>query len=451
MSDAILAVDVGSSSIRGAVFDTEGNRLQLVSRAYRDRGTRGSTGVFAAQEIARLLRDLLLELDLRSVGTVTFSSLWHSLVGVDESGAPTTPVYTWEAPSPDVTLDALGTTLELESYRRRTGSYLHASYPLAAWWYLRSEGVDADRWMDLPGWLAHETFGVAGGWSIDLAAGSGIWDQTKRRWDTVTAEAVRLDLSKLGEVWTEPQVVGDRGAELGLRGAVVIPPYGDGVCNSIGIGAVGPHVSALTAGTSGSFRVLLPGEAPATPFGLWRYQLADFGAVGGAVSNCGNVLQWVRESLDVADPLAFGGTRPPRFDGLAAVPHLSGQRGPRYRRGSAGALTGLRLQHDREDIARAFVFGILSTYRQLAGLLDDVLPQIDHFIAAGGVINARPVFAQLLADAVERPVYVAEADESSLLGAALRSQGKTAPAPGGMPLLPRPEWTESISIRTPSI
>ncbi|WP_308797726.1 FGGY-family carbohydrate kinase [Agromyces silvae] len=447
MTGAVLALDIGSSSVRGAVFDAAGERRQLAGRSYAHRADRGAAGVFPAAGIALVLREVLHELDLTGVRHVAVSSLWHSLLGIDQDGAPCTDVYTWEASAPDATLDTLAEHLDLLEYRRRTGSYFHASYPLAAWWYLRQQQVTAHRWSDLPGWLMAEVLGVEGGWSVDIAAGSGMWNQDLAEWDAPTAHAVGVDLSSLGAPWRESRPTGPRARTFGLEDAVVIPPYGDGVCNSIGIGAVGPTVSALTAGTSGSLRVLLDGDAPHAPFGLWRYRLDDYTGIGGAVSNAGNLLHWIRGTLGVDDPLAFAAGEPPAFDGLVAQPHFAGERGPGYSRSATGALDGLRLHHTRSDIAHALVFSLLATYRQLTELTLTAVPTVSSFIAAGGILNARPEFAQLLADATGQPVYPSDADESSLAGAALRARGRVAAWPSREPLLPRPEWTSAIAER----
>lgn len=447
MRDCVLALDIGSSSIRGAVFDASAALLQIAHRTYPDRAGRVAGGIFPATNVADLLRQILRELDLESVGIVSISSLWHSLVGIDDSGAPETDVYTWEATAPDAALDGLAERLEPVGYRHRTGSYLHASYPVAAYWYLRSRGTESARWSDLPGWLAREVLGVDGGWSVDIASGSGMWNQAEARWDEETCTAIDLDPSRLGPIWSTAQEVGARASEFGLRGAVVLPPFGDGACNSVGIGATGPAVSALTVGTSGSLRMLVDAQVDETPFGLWRYRLQSGTAIGGAISNAGNLLEWLGRSLGVGDPLAFATNDPPRFDGLLAQPHLAGERGPSYARGATGELTGLRLHHSAADISNAFVMSILVTYRRLTQLMTETVPSLAQLVASGGVVTAGPAFAQLLADATERPVIISHTDESSLLGAALLALGITAPLPEGTALVPRPDWSRAFSER----
>lgn len=68
----------------------------------------------------------------------------------------------------------------------------------------------------------------------------------------------------------------------------------------------------------------------------------------------------------------------------------------------------------------------LRAYRRLTELTLTAAATVSSFIAAGGIANARPEFAQLLADATGHPVALSDADESSLAGAALRARGRVA-------------------------
>lgn len=64
MTDPILALDIGSSSVRAAVFYGDGHHGHMASRACVNRNARDSSGVFPASEIASLVREPLLELEL---------------------------------------------------------------------------------------------------------------------------------------------------------------------------------------------------------------------------------------------------------------------------------------------------------------------------------------------------------------------------------------------------
>ena len=98
---AVLALDVGTSSCRASLYDRRGRRLtgaqaQLTyaPRVTADGGAELDPDVLFDQVCQTL--DAVLEqqpdVTICAVGTSTF---WHSLLGVDKQGAPLTPLYLW--------------------------------------------------------------------------------------------------------------------------------------------------------------------------------------------------------------------------------------------------------------------------------------------------------------------------------------------------------------------
>jgi len=445
-SASILAIDLGSSSLRVARVDEAARVVSIARRrhAFRDDAARG----IRPHELAASLRSALEEVGGDGVETVVMSSLWHSVLGVDAADAPVTRAFTWESTEPDAVVPELAAVLDAEAYRARTGSYLHASYPLAGIRLLSDQGARPARWTDLASWLLRTVLGVRVGWSPQLAAGSAMWHQGHDEWDAETLDAVGVPRSALGEVWREPVVLG-ADAPAGLAGARLLPVLGDGYCDSVGIDALGPDVSALTAATSGSLRMILDGVLDDAPFGIWRYRVgSETTGLGGAISNAGNLLEWVRGTLGVDDPLAFAhADEPPAWDGLTALPELAGERGPRYRREVSAAVSGLRGRHTASDIGRELVFGVLGVYAAMTELMATAQPALSRFVTAGGIVQGSPVFGQLLADATERTVSLSPVSESSLRGAAVHALGG-APAPESVrEFVPRPAWSAAIRER----
>src|SRR5580765_5429560 len=88
----IVALDVGSSSVRAVAYDDRGDACRSV---------------------------------LAQVGdgdALAISCFWHSLVAVDAHDRPLTPVLTWR----DVAGDP--PRLDPVAYHRRTGCFLHPAY-----------------------------------------------------------------------------------------------------------------------------------------------------------------------------------------------------------------------------------------------------------------------------------------------------------------------------------
>src|SRR5690348_11096535 len=99
-SDCVLALDLGSSSVRTALFDLRGRRLvkSTAQVAYQvqyttDGGAELSPSV-VCEAAAKCLRQTLQK-RTGSVVAVGTSCLWHGLMGTDANGRPLTPIYTW--------------------------------------------------------------------------------------------------------------------------------------------------------------------------------------------------------------------------------------------------------------------------------------------------------------------------------------------------------------------
>src|SRR2546422_7599522 len=99
----VLAIDIGTSGLRSFLFDVRG-RPVANAIAHRDRaprfGTDGEVSVDPDERV-RATADAIDETlagagrragDIVAVATCTF---WHSLMGVDGRGRPTTRVITW--------------------------------------------------------------------------------------------------------------------------------------------------------------------------------------------------------------------------------------------------------------------------------------------------------------------------------------------------------------------
>lgn len=96
----ILAIDLGTSSVRTALFDGAARPIvgSNASRKYRVRYTPEHGAELDPATLLRATRAALresLRLAKGAPDAISGSGFWHSLLGLDRAGKPLTPIYTW--------------------------------------------------------------------------------------------------------------------------------------------------------------------------------------------------------------------------------------------------------------------------------------------------------------------------------------------------------------------
>jgi gluconokinase len=321
---------------------------------------------------------------------------------------------------------------------------VHAMSPLVKLSWLRAE--DPDLLARTPRWGGVKELVVAalcGGRHVvdrSCASTTGLYDIRAARWDDAALGIAGVRADQLGEVLPttavlpglRPDVARATGLPAGLP---VVLGASDGPLANLGTGAVRPDVAAVSLGTSGAMRVVVP--APTVDAGrrLFCYALTDdHWVVGGAVNNGGSVVRWAAQALaagtggpapegedaDALDArlLDEAAGVPPGSAGLLCLPYLLGERAPWWRSGLRGAYLGLRREHRRPHLVRAAVEGVC---QQLA-LVRDAFAATDLPVrevrATGGAV-ASSLWVRTLAAALDLPVRVADSPEGTGLGACL--------------------------------
>ena len=448
----ILALDVGSSSVRAAVFDARGVEVgDTYARVPREfRTTREGGSEADAEEllsdVAGVIDATLArsgpELTSRFVAVAT-ACFWHSLVGVDAQGRAATPVYGWADTRAADEAEALRHELDERETHARTGCRLHPSYWPAKLRWVRRENETAwrasARWMSFGEYLTLRLCGETAA-SVSMASGTGLFDQHVCDWDAPLVGLSNLNSSQLPALARDGRTFTLAGEFAGrwpqLRGVPFFPPVADGAANNVGEGCASRERAALMVGTSAAMRVVYEGSPPGDlDEGLWCYRLDRRRVVvGGALSDGGGLFDWMRGSLTQAarsgeDPR----TSPSAGDvfesriaaidadahGLTVLPFWFGERSTGWNPRARGSILGMTAHTTPAEIARAAMESV--AYR-LALIAEALLGHADpraEIRASGGALHASSVWAQIIADALNRPLKLSRATESSSRGAVL--------------------------------
>jgi gluconokinase len=459
MADArVLALDLGTSSVRALVFDDRGAPLpDLLARrpTHLDISDEGKAeldpdGVVTA--IGECLDELDGRGELDGVQDVATSCAWHSVIALDGAGRRLTGALTWADTRAAPLVAELRSRGDMDRLQAATGARPHALYwTVKLPWLARECSPAPARYLGLAEYVTGALLGDPSA-SPSMASGTGLLDLADATWDAQALELAGVDERALpalaGRGWTGR--LGPEGARRwpALAGATWHPATGDGAASNVGAGCVAPDRVAINIGTSAAIRVVEPAEQ-AGPLHkeLWRY-LVDDGQVvtGAAFSGAGNLYAWLRQVTtlpvegSVEDELA---KVPPGSRGVVVMPYHAGSRPPLDLAAGSGAITGLSLATTAVEILAATLESVC--YRLAAGYeaLASTLPRPPEVVASGGAIVASPWWQQTLADVLGHPVRVVDEPEASARGAALLALGQTTDPATVRVVEPRPDAVQA--------
>ena len=406
---SVLALDIGSSSVRAQRFDERGEADgELRQEKYESDDP---------AEVAAAVRRVLG--DEEPDATSCFA---HSLVAVDRNWNALTPILGWRDTRSTDEADRLARKLDPEAVHARTGAFLHPSFwPAKLAWLAGTEPETFRRtacFVSFADYLRGEAET-----SLGMASTSGLLDLATQEWDAELLDILGVDEERL------PRITD-------------VPLWPDAACSNAGAGCTTRTRAALMVGTSGAFRVLYESERPQPKPGLFLY-LADARRVveGGALSDGGNLYGWLERTLgDASGSLA---ERDPSDHGLTFLPFLGGERSTGWNPHARGTIHGLTLETTPLDLRQAAYEGVAFRFAAIA----DLLPDVREVVATGaGLLHDRD-WIQIMADALARPIHVSGVPEASLRGAAVlaleRLGHEVAEAPIAEVVEPRADRAEA--------
>jgi gluconokinase len=434
----VLALDIGTSSVRAALYTSRGQVLpETMVKNDRQLTATGDGGAEidageALDQVIKAVDEVILKSGDRRIDLVAASSFWHSLLGTDKSGSPTTKVFGWADTRSRKYVSKLRAALDESKTHNRTGARFHSSYWTAKLLWLRREQSAVfrrtARWLSLSDYLALRLFGKPVT-SVSMASGTGIFNIRKSEWDIELLDLLKITERNLPEIVaadTKTFSLNEKYASRWpqLREARWFPAIGDGAANNIGANCLQKSRAALMIGTSGAMRVAYTGAPPRKiPEGLWCYRIDRSRVImGGALSDGGGLYRWLKDNLKLT------GTddqienqierREPDSHGLTFLPFLAGERGTGYHESARGALLGLHSATDATDIVQAALESVAYRFAEIFAQLRKTA-QIEQIIASGGALRESPVWTQIIADALGQNMSLPDTREASSRGAVL--------------------------------
>jgi glycerol kinase len=423
---SILVIDVGTSSVRGAIVRPDATVAHIHRRPVLPRTPApGFVELDAAAVAGAALEVAQAALagghSVEAVGITNQRST--TIVWDRRTGEPVGPGIGWQDQRTVMmclALQAQGLRLSPSSSATKL-AYLLDTY-------------DPDRTRDL-------CFGTVDTWvAWTLSAGTlhvtdlsnagvtGLMRMDGAGWDEEVLGTLRIPPGVMPQIADSSAVLGEARA---LAGA---PPVagmaGDQQASLIGQGCTRAGMAKMTFGTGGMLDLCLGPDRPpfeqrgphgTFPIVGWRRQGRVTWGIEAFMLTAGQAVEWLRDDLGVitdAEESEAVASACQSTGGVWFVPALLGMATPAWDFGARGTLLGLTGGTGRAEVVRAVLEGVAHRGADLLEAAEaDGGCRIPVLRVDGGM-SANRVFVQALADACQRPVEVSPVLEATTLGAA---------------------------------
>ena len=435
---AVIAVDIGTTSLRATVYDENGRVLHSAQRhnppeVLDDGRVEQDPRSWQAQVRAVLrsagqaVQDQRLE-----PACISVTAQRSSLIAVGAAGTPLHPAILWQ----DTRCAALAQAMagHNAAVYRKTGLKISPVFSAIKMLWLRQNRPEVwaatHKLLGVQDWVLH---GLTGRYATDhsLASRTNLLNLHTRQWDEELLALFGVPQAMLCELVPPGAVVGGlvaaEAAHTGLpAGLPVVSAGGDQQCAALGLGLLGPQHAVANTGT-GSYLI---GHADAPVLDAQMRVSCNVSAAPGAyiveaaTLTSGAAQRWLMDllGLHADDPGALAqwaneaATVPAGSHGLLWLPHFKGAGSPHWDPHARASLHHISLSTTRGDLARALLEAIAIELAEGLGVVEQLCGAVATVHVSGGMTRSA-LFNQIQADVLERPLRRFASNEATSEGA----------------------------------
>src|SRR5678815_1935824 len=318
----VLCFDIVSGGVRGARLDERLQVSTMHTAAWNlHRGAEGRAMLYV-YDIECAFSEVAQALTHPTPAAISIACFMHSYLVLSSCCAALTPVFTWLDTTGPEGIEAVRKKLG-PRFHERTGCHYHPMFPV---FKLAAKHPGSGNRVGSPkAWLAWE---LTGSFVDDfgMASASGLLEARSGKWDPELLDIAGMEPQDCPAVVNPYSVIGTitkAGAErFGLvPGTTLINGSGDGFLANVGSGCTTPRRIAVTLGTSGVARQMVPQPSLTAGAGTFCYRASsDAFLLGCASSNGGNVLEWARSEFGPLEKVVAGSDIP------IFLPWMNGER-----------------------------------------------------------------------------------------------------------------------------
>ena len=419
-----LGIDIGTTSIKAAVFNSQGERLALRSVDYT-LDTDSATGniEFDADKYVDMCKAVIDELtsECGKIDALSIDTQGETIIFTDECGTPVYPAIVWL--DNRATEEAALITKHFGNKRvyEVTGQpEITAGWPASKiLWMKNKEGEVFKKIRKIFMLEDYILYKLSGNFVTEptIQSSTIYYDVTRGKWWDEMLDFIGITSEMLPEVKKSASAVGE------YQGIKVVTGMLDQIAGTLGAGVTDESRISEMTGTIMAICVMTDKMPKYNPNSIIPCHLH---AIDGKYclilwsSTAGMALKWFknqfaesfsfRELDEIAKDVEAG------CDGLTMLPYFCGSTMPKYNPDARAVFAGINLTHTRAHFARAIMEAIAFTLKQnLEYIGEDAIKEIR--ITGGGALS--PLWSSIKADVTGKVLKTLSESETACLGSAL--------------------------------
>lgn len=419
-----LGIDIGTTSLKAAVFSEKGERLALKTVDYT-LITDSSTGFieFDADEYIRMTKSVIDELVLEcgEISAISVDTQGETIIFTDKEDKPLCNAIVWLDNRADKEALIITEKYGNELVYNVTGqSEIAAGWPASKVMWMRDNRPDVfakiDKIFLLEDWVLYN---LTGEFVTEptIQSSSLYYDVVNKDWWDEMLSYIGIDRARLPRLVPTATKVGE------YKGIPVVSGMLDQIAGTIGAGVTSSDKISEMTGTIMAICILTDKMPPYNPSSIVPCHMHALDGKYCLIlcsSTAGMALKWYKnqfcENLSFKDIDTIAEKVSAGSDGLVMLPYFCGSSTPRYNPNVRAVFSGIDLSHTRAHFARAIMEAIAFNLRQnLESVGIDTIKELR--ITGGGASS--PLWAGIKANVVKKELSTLMESETACLGSAL--------------------------------
>jgi len=429
MKDLALGIDIGTTSVKAILISKNGEIVKEVSKAHdlisKAPGFAEEDPVIWWTNLMTMIKELVSEGYSARIASIGVTGMVPTLILVDKNlNAIRYSIQQNDARSTDE-IEQLKHVVNEKEYFSKTANTLNQQIIFPKYLWLKKhepDNVKASNWiMGSYDFISTKLTGNPHT-EINWALESGMWLVKDKKWYYDIIKIAKIPVELLPKVYEPSEIVGYTTVKLeketGLpSGIPVVAGSADHIASSLAVGLKDEGDLLLKFGGAGDIMFVTNSLKMDKRLFLDYHDIPSKYVLNGCMASSGSLIKWfmqlLREnSYDELQELAMkSGVG---SQGLITLPYFLGEKTPIFDTKARGIIFGLDLHHNRGDIFRSIMEGVVFGFKHHIEVLNESGFEIRRvFISDGGAKN--PLWRQITADAIGMDIrYIIDNPGSSL-------------------------------------